>query len=80
MIAVARNADPVPSQIVHAVSYASSGNMGFQLACDAPWVVVNSMYHARVLTEIDPIGRTMTVSLTRDPVDCMSCLVAQARR
>lgn len=80
MIAVARNVNPVPSQIVHAVSYSSDVNMGFQLGCDAPWALVNSTYHARVLTEVDPTGRTMTVSLTRDPVDCMSCLVAQARR
>lgn len=66
----------VPSQIVHAVATSS---MGYQLLCDARHLIEDSVYHARVVTEVDPLGRSTTFSLTRDPVDCMSCLVAQAR-
>lgn len=80
MIAVVQGVPPRPSEIVHHVAYAPGGMAGFQLLCDAPWVVADSTYHARVATEIDPVGRTMTVSLTRDPVDCMSCLVNHGRR
>lgn len=76
MIRVGPQPRLTPSPIVHAI--ATSG-MGFQLLCDARWLVEDSVYHARVVTEVDPLGRSTTFSLTRDPVDCMSCLVAQAR-
>ena len=84
MIGVAPNSTPQPSDIVHHVAYASGGVTGFQLLCAAPWAAADaglaSTYHARVMTEVDPVGRTMTISLTRDPVDCMSCLVSHGRR
>lgn len=80
MICVAPNSTPCPSDVVHHVSYASGGIVGFQLLCDAPWVVSDSTYNARVMTEVDPVGRTMVINLTRDPVDCMACLVQHGRR
>lgn len=67
------------SDIVHHVAYTSGGFVGFQSLCSAPWIVANATYHARVLTEINPIGRSMTLSLTPDPVDCMACLVIHGR-
>jgi hypothetical protein len=79
MICVAHNAAPRPSEIVHHVAYASGGVSGFQLLCDAPWVVANSTYRARVMTEVDSLGRSMTIDLTADPVDCMKCLVWHGR-
>jgi hypothetical protein len=80
MICVASNSTPRPSDIVHYVAYSSGGTAGFQLLCDAPWVVAISTYHARVATEVNSVGRTMTIDLTRDLVDCMSCLVSCGRR
>lgn len=79
MICVAHNTTSKPSAIVHYMAYASCGTSGFQLLCDAPWVVSNSMCHARVVTEVDSLGRSMTVDLTRDPVDCVTCLVRHGR-
>lgn len=77
MIRGVQNATLTPSEIVHRVAYTP---VGFQLLCDAPWVVATSTYQARVATEGDPVGRTMVLDLTRDPVDCMSCLVVHGRR
>lgn len=73
---------PGPSMIVHHVGSPSGSLMGFQLLCVRPIGSFGetSTYHARVLTEVNSIGRSLQVHLTRDPVDCMSCLVAQARR
>ncbi len=80
MIGIAPNKTPVPSDIVHHLAYGAYNVTGYVLLCDSPWVVAYSTYHARVMTEVDPVGRTMTITLTRDLVDCMSCLVAQAQR
>ncbi len=80
MISAEPNRTLTPSDIVHHAAYEPKGFTGFTLLCDAPWVVVDSTYHVRVLTEVDPIGRMVTASPTKDPVDCMSCLVVQARR
>ncbi len=80
MILVTHNVAPIPSAIVHHVAWASGGVFGFQLLCDAPWVVSDSTYHARVVREVDLLGRSMTVDLTRDPVDCVTCLVRHARQ
>lgn len=80
MIGVAQNTSPRPSDVVHYVAYASGGLAGFQPLCAAPWLVSNSTYHARMVTETDSVGRTLIVGLTRDPVDCMSCLVQHGRR
>jgi hypothetical protein len=80
MICVAPNSTPRSSDIVHHVAYAAGGTVWFQLLCDAPWVVADSTYHARVATEVNPVSRTMILVLTRDPVDCMSCLVSHGCR
>lgn len=61
-----------PLEIVHYVVYSS----GFHILCYSPWVVTSTVYQARVVTEVDSLGRTMTICLTGDPVDCMTCLVA----
>lgn len=68
------------TEIVHHVAYVSGGVYGFRLLCDTSRVTVNSTYHARVVTEIDPADRTMTLTLTSDPVDCMKCLVRHGQR
>lgn len=80
MIAAALGASPRPSDVVHYVAFASNDAAGFQLLCDAPWRVVVSTYHARVATAVNSVGRTMILNLTRDLVDCMSCLVSHGRR
>lgn len=66
------------SDIVHHVVYTSSG-MGFQCLCNMPWAVANATYHVRVVTETGSVGRSTTLTLTRDFVDCMACLVAYGR-
>lgn len=76
MNCLAYTASPAPSNIVHAIVTTS---MGYQLLCDVRWSIADDVYNARVLTVVDPIGRSMTVMLTRDPIDCMSCLVARTR-
>lgn len=79
MIGLASNSIPHLSDVVHHMVFTSLS--GYQLLCRAPWAVSTSMYNARVATEVDSVGRTMTIrSLTRDPVDCMACLVQHGRR
>lgn len=67
------------SDIVHHVAYTSGGFVGFQSLCRAPWIVTNSTYHARVAIETSPVGRSTVLTTTRDPVDCMACLVVHGR-
>ncbi len=65
--------------IVHHVAYVSGVYEGFQLLCDAPYLVVHSMYHARVASEVGLDDHVVALSPTLDPVDCMTCLVAYGR-